>query len=223
MEEDIKIKKPKDKKITNYNHNPKDESMIYYKTEAKNNITETQEDNNLFNALETEINKESDKYPFNKKIIINKNKKVFYQKNIENNKHKTLNKKTNNKNNIYIIKEDEIKKNIIDDTIINEKNEEEKRIKEYKKLFNLLNTNIEQFKKMFNSNNDNNDNKDIEIDLSKIKYPSQIKYKYSFKDVHDILAKIKMTLDNPYNEQNKEIFFELIRETPKELVPLDKT
>ena len=73
----IKIKKPKDKKITNYNHNPKDESIIYYKTEAKNNITETQEDNNLFNALETEINKESDKYPFNKKIIINKNKKCF--------------------------------------------------------------------------------------------------------------------------------------------------
>ena len=33
-----------------------------------------------------------------------------------------------------------------------------KRIKEYKKLFNLLNTNIEQFKKMFNSNNDNNNN-----------------------------------------------------------------
>ena len=101
----IKIKKPKDKKITNYNHNPKDESMIYYKTEAKNNITETQEDNNLFNALETEINKESDKYPFNKKIIINKNKKGFYQKNIENNKHKTLNKKTSDKNKIIIKKE----------------------------------------------------------------------------------------------------------------------
>jgi len=68
----------------------------------------------------------------------------------------------------------------------------------------------------------NNINKNIEIDLSKIKYPSQIKYKYSFKDVHDILDKIKMSIDNPYDEKNKEIFFELIRDTPKELVPLDK-
>ena len=68
----------------------------------------------------------------------------------------------------------------------------------------------------------NNINKNIEIDLSKIKYPSQIKYKYSFKEVHDILDKIKMSIDNPYDEKNKEIFFELIRETPKELVPLDK-
>ena len=68
----------------------------------------------------------------------------------------------------------------------------------------------------------NNINKNIEIDLSKIKYPSQIKYKYSFKDVHDILDKIKMSIDNPFNEKNKEIFFELIRDTAKELVPLDK-
>ena len=38
-----------------------------------------------------------------------------------------------------------------------DKNKEEKRLKEYNKIFNLLNTNIEQFKKMFNSNiNDNN-------------------------------------------------------------------
>ena len=31
-----------------------------------------------------------------------------------------------------------------------------------------------------------------------------------------------MSIDNPYDEKNKEIFFELIRDTPKELVPLDK-
>lgn len=36
-----------------------------------------------------------------------------------------------------------------------DKNEEEKRIKEYNKIFNLLNTNIEQFKKMFINNMDN--------------------------------------------------------------------
>ena len=107
--------------------------------------------------------------------------------------------------------------------------------KRYKKNNYYYNNNYKK-RKRFNSDNAisynkkdtfeeyeiNNINKDIEIDLSKIKYPSQIKYKYSFKDVHDILAKIKMTFDNPYNEQNKEIFFELIRDKPKELVPLDK-
>ena len=36
-----------------------------------------------------------------------------------------------------------------------DKNEEEKRIKEYNKIFNLLNSNIEQFKKMFINNMDN--------------------------------------------------------------------
>jgi len=64
-------------------------------------------------------------------------------------------------------------------------------------------------------------NKDIEIDISKIKYPLQIKYKYSFKDVHNYLEKIKFNEDNPYNDKSKEIFFELIRDKPKELVSLD--
>ena len=47
-------------------------------------------------------------------------------------------------------KEDEIKQTLID------KNEEERRLKEYNKIFNLLNSNIEQFKKMFNTNKNNN-------------------------------------------------------------------
>ena len=46
-------------------------------------------------------------------------------------------------------REDDIKQTIID------KNEEEKRLKEYNKIFNLLNSNIEQFKKMFNNNINN--------------------------------------------------------------------
>jgi hypothetical protein len=58
----------------------------------------------------------------------------------------------NNFINQNIIKENEIKKNIIDDPIDKEKNEEDKRINEYNKIFNLLNANIEQFKKMFSSN-----------------------------------------------------------------------
>ena len=51
-----------------------------------------------------------------------------------------------------LINENEIKENIIDNSINKEKNEEDKRIKEYNKIFNLLNSNIEQFKKMFSSN-----------------------------------------------------------------------
>ena len=59
----------------------------------------------------------------------------------------------NNNNNIdRKSKEDDIKQTILD------KNEEERRLKEYNKIFNLLNSNIEQFKKMFNGTNNNNDN-----------------------------------------------------------------
>ena len=65
-------------------------------------------------------------------------------------------------------------------------------------------------------------NKDIEIDISKIKYPPQIKYKYSFKDVHDILDKMKIPIDNPFSEKNKEIYFELVRDKPKALIPLEQ-
>ena len=56
----------------------------------------------------------------------------------------------NNINNI--LEEYNIKSNIMNDNANKEKKEEEKRIKEYTKIFNLLNTNIEQFKKMFNIN-----------------------------------------------------------------------
>ena len=65
-------------------------------------------------------------------------------------------------------------------------------------------------------------NKDIEIDPSKIKYPLLIKYKYSFKDVQNIFEKMKEINENPFNEKNKEIFNELIREEPKIMVSLDK-
>ena len=85
----------------------------------------------------------------------------------------------NNKSNNNIIKEKEkeIKKNIIDDSINKEKNEEEKRIKEYTKIFNLLNTNIEQFKKMFNSNTQKvHDNKALNL-KEKNNNQNQIKQK----------------------------------------------
>ena len=63
------------------------------------------------------------------------------------------NKNSENKDNQGI----DIKQNPI------EKIEEEKRIKEYNKIFNLLNTNIEQFKKMFNKNNIINKDKNKKI------------------------------------------------------------
>ena len=58
-------------------------------------------------------------------------------------------------------KQEDIKQTIID------KNEEERRLKEYNKLFNLLNSNIEQFKKMFNSNKNINTNQNTNNNINK--------------------------------------------------------
>jgi len=109
--------------------------------------------------------------------------------------------------------------------------------KRYKKSGYYYNNNYKK-RKRFNSDNyiSNNQrenyeeykpypkdlNKDIEIDASKIKYPLLIKYKYSFKDVQNIFEKMKEINENPFNEKNKEIFNELIREEPKNMVSLDK-
>ena len=63
-------------------------------------------------------------------------------------------------------KEEDIKQTLID------KNEEERRLKEYNRIFNLLNTNIEQIKKMFkcNNNNKNVNNNDINKNYNKNDY-----------------------------------------------------
>ena len=122
-------------------------------------------DNEGNNNLHMNIKKGENDY---KKLLNNKNNKsIFYNSSINTNTESNslftndskmevskLKFNDNNKSNNNIIKEKEkeIKKNIIDESINKEKNEEEKRIKEYTKIFNLLNTNIEQFKKMFNSN-----------------------------------------------------------------------
>ena len=69
-----------------------------------------------------------------------------------------------------------------------------------------------------------NNNKDIEIDISNLKYPVIIKYKYSFKDIENFynnLVENKNNLpSNPFVKENKEIFGELISEKPKTLVSL---
>ena len=127
-------------------------------------------DNEGNNNLHLNIKKGENDY---KILLNNNNKSIFSNSSINANTEtnslftnaskveaSNINNNINNDNNInnYIIKENEIKKNIIDDNIKNEKNEEEKRIKEYTKIFNLLNTNIEQFKKMFNNNSKTNNN-----------------------------------------------------------------
>ena len=137
----------------------------------------------------------------------------------------------NNFNNNYIINENEIKNNIIDDNIKNEKNDE-KRIEEYTKIFNLLNTNIEQFKKMFNNktNNETNNN----INNNKLSHPKeknsiQIKKNQIFpKRNKKILIKNKKTSQQnqskktekfDINSNNKKNINEkaLSKESPKNL------
>ena len=122
-------------------------------------------DNEGNNNLHLNIKKGENDY----KILLNNNNKSIFSNSSINANTETNSLFTNaskveasniNNNNInnYIIKENEIKKNVIDENITNEQNEEEKRIKEYTKIFNLLNTNIEQFKKMFNNSNKKNNN-----------------------------------------------------------------
>ena len=109
--------------------------------------------------------------------------------------------------------------------------------KRYKKGYYNNNYNYKK-RKRFNSDNaisknqkenyeeykpyPNDLNKDIEIDISKLKYPIKIKYKYSFKDIQKIFERIKIKQENPFNEKNNEIYFELVRKKPKMMESLDK-
>ena len=114
-----------------------------------------------------------------------------------------------NINNNYIINENEIKNNIMDETIKNEKNEEKKRIEEYTKIFNLLNTNIEQFKKMFNSNSNKENNNNNKISHQKEKNIQNKKSQNFPKRNKQIVIQKKKT-----SQQNKLKNFENI-ETKK--------
>ena len=161
IEEEKKIKKSK---FMNINEdkilNLPEEETIFKKNNYKKTIIIDNEGNN---NLHMNLKKGENDY---KKILNNKinNKSIFTNSsvnvNTETNSLFTNDSKmepsklifNNNFINQNIIKENEIKKNIIDDPIDKEKNEEDKRINEYNKIFNLLNANIEQFKKMFSSN-----------------------------------------------------------------------
>ena len=160
--EDKKITK-KNKKLKNYSNggeriNPNEISSMFKKDRFKKTIIIDDEGNNNLN-----LNIDKD-YDF-KNILKNDNNTIisnsfsgntdtnslFMSSNksyIENYNSKIYNRKS---------KENDIKQTIID------KNEEERRLLEYRKIFNLLNSNIEQFKKMFTnkeSNDNNNSNND---------------------------------------------------------------
>ena len=71
-----------------------------------------------------------------------------------------------------------------------------------------------------------NINQNIEIDISHLKYPIIIKHKYSFQDIkkyyHNLVDKDIHSIKNPFENDKKEIFEELISEKPKSLVSLDE-
>ena len=112
--------------------------------------------------------------------------------------------------------------------------------KKYKKGYNYNNNNHYK-RSRFNSDNavPNNqkeykeykpqsNNKDIEINVSDLKYPIFIKYKYSFKDIEKYYHKLMDNYNNnplikcPYGKENKDIYEELVTENPKNLVSLEE-
>ena len=111
--------------------------------------------------------------------------------------------------------------------------------KKYKKGYNYNNNHYKRSR--FNSDNavPNNqkeykeykpqsNNKDIEINVSDLKYPIFIKYKYSFKDIEKYYHKLMDNINNnpllkcPYGKENKDIYEELVTENPKNLVSLEE-
>jgi len=159
-ENDKKIKKNYKKNYSNCDKiNSHHLNDLFKKNYLKQTIIIDDEGNNNLNLNLENIDKNdyknilnlnNNKLNYNNKIELNNS--VSFSANTETN---SLFENTNNYNsNIYktINKENDIKQTIID------KNEEERRLKEYNRIFNLLNSNIEQFKKMFNSSNIKTDN-----------------------------------------------------------------
>jgi hypothetical protein len=157
--DDKKITK-KNKKLKNYSNggeriNPNEISSMFKKDRFKKTIIIDDEGNNNLN-----LNIDKD-YDF-KNILKNDNNTIIsnsFSGNTDTNSlfmssNKSFIENYNNKNYNKKSKENDIRQTIID------KNEEERRLIEYRKIFNLLNSNIEQFKKMF-TNKDSNDNNNL--------------------------------------------------------------
>lgn len=155
----VNLSKEKEKVRNNCD---KDLHQLFKKNILKQTIIIDDEGNNNLNLNLKNI----DTNDFRNLLNLNHNK----NKNINNNNSNSISLNQNTETNslfesshnynkqININKENDIKQTILD------KDKEEKRLKEYNRIFNLLNSNIEQLKKMFNSNNNNeinNENKEI--------------------------------------------------------------
>ena len=156
-EKKIKNKFKKNKSNFNRGNIPK-LNDLFKKNYLKKTIIIDNDGNNNLNISPQNIGKKD-----YRNILDNKRFQNFNEKN-ENNNTKSfsdINEKnslfedSNNYNSKILINID--KEKGLEETFT-DKNKEEKRLKEYNKIFNLLNTNIEQFKKMFNNNDNDNDN-----------------------------------------------------------------
>ena len=182
---------------------PEIDPMFNKKTFKKTIIIDTDGNNNLH----MNIKKGENDY---KQLLNNKNNNSIFSSSINANTETNslftndskfdYSKNYNNNNfniNNDIIKEREMKNNIIivnNDSLNKGQNEEEKRISEYTKIINLLNTNIEQFKKMIgdkNKPNNNNNNK-----VSEPKEKNQKKINIGIKNQKILKQKSKNILIN---------------------------
>lgn len=194
-ENDQKFKNYYIKNYSNFNKtNLTKGNDIFKKNFLKQTIIIDNEGNNNLNLNLNHIGTKDYKNILNE----NKNKNEIFNDNIDSNNSinlfcntdaNSLFESSNYTNNSLskINKLNDMKQTDID------KNEEEKRIKEYTKIFNLLNTNIEQFKKMFKSNAHSTKVSNINKD----KIPPKNKYQNNPKN------KTKKAL-NPNKKQTKQ-------------------
>ena len=88
---------------------------------------------------------------------------------------------------------------------------------------NYYNNNNNNYHKNSVNNNNNSNNKDIEIDISNLKYPILIKNKYRFNDVKSFYEKIcKDKLYPKMPEFLSNICSDIICNSPKNLIALDE-
>lgn len=175
-------------------------------------IIDNEGNNNLHLCLNSKYNK------FNKNKFNEKNEISINSFNNETNSLFEKSTNYNNNNILNILTKDNIIENETQNT------EEVKRLKEYNKIINLLNTNIEQFKKMFNkkiSNNNPNKNKNKKIlikNKNNIKIPTipllNINNRNKKNIAHeDKYSNLKKNLSEDNIKQNKKkpdyIFFDI--------------
>ena len=203
----VNLSKEKEKVSNNCD---KDLHQLFKKNFLKQTIIIDDEGNNNLNLNLKNIDKKDYRNLLNLNInknenIINNNNSISLNLNTETN---SLFESSHNFNNqININKENDIKQTIMD------KDKEEKRLKEYDRIFNLLNSNIEQLKKLFNSNNNNEiNNEDKEIINKKtinINFKNKFINNYKEKDYQSNLKKnlSEKTLRSSINSfKNKNLF-----------------